>query len=474
MNSFPANLFVGANTTVAETESGLGEDDVAAPISFESILAELELSNGTSADAAAERGDEDGDLPPESGFFSQALQFSDLLASPGTDSELSVTGGTQGTSTDATTRVVDAETTATTDQSDESNPPENAATGETADAELLDQPEIEPSTNDEMQQNTDELGATALEEGDQQLADSSQQQTQTAAAQSTGTTEATNDSSSPQDYAAIAVAQQEARVASEDAESTSTDQGVTANAIGSDDESDANLEQNSNSERQANADAQPLNGDQSNPSLHDPGNPNTRFDARSLPEDSVDPTTSVGPSDHSAGIDLTPGTLPSGAEVGMLTDRATTINEASTIAKFAPEIRTSYAVASQASQAIQTKFASFKDEASQTISLTLHPAELGQLQITIEQTSDQMVAQITASDFNSTEMLLQEKDFLLESLSELGFGETSLDISHGGSDQEPMNDEQDTNSSPSFTATETAADTPTVVHTQTTGVNFVA
>ena len=67
----------------------------------------------------------------------------------------------------------------------------------------------------------------------------------------------------------------------------------------------------------------------------------------------------------------------------------------------------------------------------QKLSVQLHPAELGQLQITIEHTAEKVSAQIVASESASVELLMQEKDFLLETLAELGLGDASLDVFQG-------------------------------------------
>ncbi len=128
----------------------------------------------------------------------------------------------------------------------------------------------------------------------------------------------------------------------------------------------------------------------------------------------------------------------------------------------------------QVSQAFQTKFNSFNDEPKQSISIELNPPELGQIQITVEQSADQMVARIIATEFYSTELLLQEKDFLLEALSDLGFGETSLDISHGGSEQHLPNEEQENNLPRKYKAASLTKETGSIVQTNIIGVNFIA
>ena len=131
-------------------------------------------------------------------------------------------------------------------------------------------------------------------------------------------------------------------------------------------------------------------------------------------------------------------------------------------------------VTAQVDQAFRNKFSSFQDEPTQTISLELNPPELGQLQVTVEQSSDQMIAQIIATELNSAELLLREKDFLLEALSDLGFGETSLDISYGGSNQNNSTAEENQRSFKPYEATPQNADPKHLVQSGANGVNFVA
>lgn len=98
---------------------------------------------------------------------------------------------------------------------------------------------------------------------------------------------------------------------------------------------------------------------------------------------------------------------------------------------------------SQLKIAILANAASIEQESTNTIQVDLHPAELGRLQIRIEQTGDQLHAKIIATEIASSELLMHDKQHLVEALDELGFGETSLDITHGGSgEQEPEEESQ--------------------------------
>ena len=119
-------------------------------------------------------------------------------------------------------------------------------------------------------------------------------------------------------------------------------------------------------------------------------------------------------------------TVPSG-QVVYSTDQADVVGAANQQSVLAPHKN----AAMQVAAVFTSGLTSLKKEPIQTISLDLHPAELGHLKIRVEQTPDQLMAHIIASEATSSDLLLQEKDFLLQALADLGFGETSLDISHG-------------------------------------------
>ncbi len=67
---------------------------------------------------------------------------------------------------------------------------------------------------------------------------------------------------------------------------------------------------------------------------------------------------------------------------------------------------------------------------TRTVSLELHPEELGHLKIHIEQTAEAIATQIIASELISSDLLTNQKDALLEALTDLGFEDASVDISH--------------------------------------------
>lgn len=76
---------------------------------------------------------------------------------------------------------------------------------------------------------------------------------------------------------------------------------------------------------------------------------------------------------------------------------------------------------------------------TRTVSLELHPQELGHLKIHIEQTAEAIATQIIASELISSDLLTNQKDALLEALADLGFESTSVDISH---DERPQSSPQ--------------------------------
>ncbi len=130
--------------------------------------------------------------------------------------------------------------------------------------------------------------------------------------------------------------------------------------------------------------------------------------------------------------------------------------------------------ASQVVNSIKTEFTSFESEPTQTVSLTLNPPELGQIQINVEQSADQLIAHIIAAEFNSSELLLQEKDLLMEALGELGYDETSLDISYGNSDESDPGQEQENTLPKKYANSETNEQRSAQVTREVTGVDFIA
>ncbi len=84
----------------------------------------------------------------------------------------------------------------------------------------------------------------------------------------------------------------------------------------------------------------------------------------------------------------------------------------------------------QTTRAIKSHYQN--DGTSQTISLELHPSELGQLKIHIERKKNRLTATIVTSEIVAEEMLNHEREELLQTLRDLGLGEAEVEIVYGG------------------------------------------
>lgn len=65
-----------------------------------------------------------------------------------------------------------------------------------------------------------------------------------------------------------------------------------------------------------------------------------------------------------------------------------------------------------------------------TVQLEIHPAELGALKIQVTQVGNSIETQIIATEFVTSELLLSHRDQLMETLADLGFKSSDVDISH--------------------------------------------
>jgi flagellar hook-length control protein FliK len=105
------------------------------------------------------------------------------------------------------------------------------------------------------------------------------------------------------------------------------------------------------------------------------------------------------------------------------------------------------------------------DGKSRTMSFNLEPADLGKLTIQITQSGEAIAAQIIASELASSDLLSAQKETLQETLSELGFDDASVDVSH---DSQTSRDDKETSSqqnaarSFTFSANQMAPLTPTI------------
>lgn len=103
---------------------------------------------------------------------------------------------------------------------------------------------------------------------------------------------------------------------------------------------------------------------------------------------------------------------------------------------------TTETVAQQTVRALQTDLISFQKSANQSITVEVDPPELGRINIQVEVVADHLAAQIVASEFVSAELLIRQKQHLIDALAEFGFGETTVDISHGSLSDQSERQEQ--------------------------------
>ncbi len=97
----------------------------------------------------------------------------------------------------------------------------------------------------------------------------------------------------------------------------------------------------------------------------------------------------------------------------------------------APANSAARSVTQQAAAAVAHVIESI-DGKSKTMSFNLEPADLGKLTIQITQSSEAIAAQIIASELASSDLISAQKESLQDALSELGFDDASVDVSHGG------------------------------------------
>jgi hypothetical protein len=83
-----------------------------------------------------------------------------------------------------------------------------------------------------------------------------------------------------------------------------------------------------------------------------------------------------------------------------------------------------------------------------TVQLELHPAELGMLKIQVTQVDHNIETRIIATEFATSELLLNHRDQLMEALAELGFQSSDVDISHEDSSFDQSKDEGQSKDSP--------------------------
>lgn len=107
------------------------------------------------------------------------------------------------------------------------------------------------------------------------------------------------------------------------------------------------------------------------------------------------------------------------------------------------------AVVNQAVSVVTQTVESLGDERVRVATVELQPLELGKLSIRVEQAGDVITATILASDVNTSELLESQKSNLEEALADLGYDQSSVDVSHGESSDGETN-EQNGRSNPSM------------------------
>ena len=86
-------------------------------------------------------------------------------------------------------------------------------------------------------------------------------------------------------------------------------------------------------------------------------------------------------------------------------------------------------VLQQVTATIVTESVSLSGSSSRSLSIQIHPAELGRLEIVIGSNDDVLKAQIVASETVTSELLTREKPHLINALREQGIDLTDVDIS---------------------------------------------
>lgn len=87
-------------------------------------------------------------------------------------------------------------------------------------------------------------------------------------------------------------------------------------------------------------------------------------------------------------------------------------------------------VLQQVTETIVTESVSLSGSSSRSLSIQIHPAELGRLEIVIGSNDDVLRAQIVASETVTSDLLTREKSHLINALREQGIDLTDVDISH--------------------------------------------
>ncbi|WP_197454654.1 flagellar hook-length control protein FliK [Stieleria varia] len=117
---------------------------------------------------------------------------------------------------------------------------------------------------------------------------------------------------------------------------------------------------------------------------------------------------------------------------------------------------------------------SAQQDGPQSVSLELNPEELGHLTIRVEQHGDVISTHIIASEIASSELLMSQRDLLLETLSGLGFEDVNVDISHGQGERAGQDGRPQSNGSTHRATKRTVGTPPPDSLPVSAGLNIIA
>ena len=115
---------------------------------------------------------------------------------------------------------------------------------------------------------------------------------------------------------------------------------------------------------------------------------------------------------------------------------------------------------------------------SKFITMHLHPAELGKLTLHVGWEADSIIAKIVATELATSDLLNQDKSWLIDTLQKNGVELDSLDVSYGGEQYEQQSRQQEqsglTPKPPQKNASTIQTHTTRVVGTDAPLINLIA
>ncbi len=100
-------------------------------------------------------------------------------------------------------------------------------------------------------------------------------------------------------------------------------------------------------------------------------------------------------------------------------------------------VETARAISRQVTDVVIEEIRTSVNQESKQITLHLHPAELGKLTLHVGWEADSIIARIMATEMATSDMLNQDKNWLLDTLQKNGIELDSFDVSHGGGQNDP-------------------------------------